>query len=170
MIRQNLKSQITLHQSKKIDIKQKRVDNIASIGYKYRMYIKELLDRLNEISDDNPIPWYPKAERVCKGFSAKTHKKRGVQNYIYIVLLKAVDKKHPGYALYVGRTSHKPEVRFQQHKDGYKASKYVIKYGLRLLPELFDHLNPMSNAESIELEVSIAKALKKAGIPTYGGH
>jgi len=133
------------------------------------MYIKELLERLNEISDDNPIAWYPKAERVCKGFSAKTHKKRGVQNRVYVVLLKDVNKRR-GYALYVGRTSHKPEVRFQQHKDGYKASKYVKKYGVRLLPELFDHLNPMSNAESIELEVSIAEALKKAGIPTYGGH
>jgi hypothetical protein len=133
------------------------------------MYIKELLDRLNEISEDNPVAWYAKAERVCKGFSAKTHKKRGVQNRVYIVLLKGVNKRR-GYALYVGRTSHKPEVRFQQHKDGYKASKYVKKYGVRLLPELFEHLNPMSNAESAELEVSIAEALKKAGIPTYGGH
>jgi hypothetical protein len=131
---------------------------------------KELLNRISEISDDNPIAWYPKAERVCKGFSAKTHKKRGVQNRVYIVLLKGVGKKRPGYALYVGRTANKPEVRFQQHKEGYKASKYVKKYGVRLLPELFEHLNPMSNTESIELEVSIAEALKKVGIPTYGGH
>jgi predicted GIY-YIG superfamily endonuclease len=131
---------------------------------------KELLNRINEISDDNPIPWYPKAERVCKGFSAKTHKKRGVQNRVYIVLLEGVGKKRPGYALYVGRTANNPEIRFQQHKEGYKASKYVKKYGVRLLPELFEHLNPMSNAESIELEASIAEALKKAGVPTYGGH
>jgi hypothetical protein len=134
------------------------------------MYIKELLDRLNEISDVNPIHWYPKAERICKQFSATTHNKRGVQNRIYIVLLKMTDKKRPGYALYVGRTSHKPEVRFQQHKDGYKASKYVKKYGVSLLPGLFEHLNPMSNSESIELEVRIADALKKEGIPAYGGH
>jgi len=131
---------------------------------------KELLNRINEISDDNPIPWYPKAERVCKGFSAKTYKKRGVQNRVYIVLLEGVGKKRPGYALYVGRTANNPKIRFQQHKEGYKASKYVKKYGVRLLPELFEHLNPMSNAESIELEASIAEALKKAGIPTYGGH
>ena len=130
----------------------------------------ELLNRINEISDSDPISWYKKAEKVCKCFSAKTHKKRGVQNQVYIVLLKGVDKKRPGYGLYVGRTTRKPEVRFQQHKDGYKASKYVKKYGVRLLPELFEHLNPMSNAESVELEVSIAEALKKAGIPTYGGH
>ena len=72
--------------------------------------------------------------------------------------------------MYVGRTIRKPEVRFQQHKDGYKASKYVRKHGVRLMPELFEHLNPMSNAESIELEANIAEALKKAGVPTYGGH
>lgn len=133
------------------------------------MYIKELFDRLNEISDDNPVSWYPRAERVCKGFSAKTHKKPGVQSRIYIVLLKDVNKKR-GYSLYVGKTSRKPEVRFQQHKNGYKSSKYVRKYGVRLLPGLFEHLNPMSSSEAVELEVNIAVALKKAGIPTYGGH
>jgi len=129
----------------------------------------ELRGRLSELSDDGPIPWLLRAERVCKGFSAKTHKKRGVRDRVYIVLLQGL-KRRRGYALYVGRTSCKPEVRFQQHKDGYKSSKYVRKYGVRLLPELFGHLNPMSNAESIELEASIAEALKKAGIPTYGGH
>jgi hypothetical protein len=129
-----------------------------------------LLNRINEFSDDDPIPWYRKATRVCKGFSTKTHKKPGVQNRIYIVLLKGVGKKRLGYALYVGKTIRKPEVRFQQHKDGYKASRYVKKYGVRLLPELFEHLNPMSAAEATELEVSIAEALKKAGIPNYGGH
>ena len=130
----------------------------------------DLRNRLNEVSDDNPIAWYPKAERVCKGFSAKTHKKPGVKSRVYIVLLKVVDKKRRGYALYAGKTTRKPEVRFQQHKHGYKASKYVKKYGVRLLPELFEHLNPMSGAEATELEVSIAEALKKAGVPTYGGH
>ena len=130
----------------------------------------ELNNILSEISADDPIPWFTTSKKVCKGFSSKTHKKPGVQNRVYIALLKGTNKKRPGYALYVGRTSHKPDVRFQQHKDGYKASKYVKKYGIRLLPELFEHLNPMSNAESIELEVNIAAALKQAGVPTYGGH
>ena len=130
----------------------------------------DLRNRLSELSDNDPISWYKKAEKVCKIFSAKTHNKRGVQSRIYVVLLEGVDKKRPGYALYVGKTIHKPEVRFQQHKDGYKASKYVKKYGVRLLPELSEHLNPMSGAEATELEASIAEALKRAGVPTYGGH
>jgi len=130
----------------------------------------DLLDRINELDDNGPIPWYRKAIRVCKGFSAKTHNKPGVKSRVYIVLLKVVGKKRSGYALYVGKTIRKPEERFQQHKEGYKASRYVKKYGVRLLPDLFEHLNPMSAAEATELEVVIAEALKKAGVPTYGGH
>jgi len=129
----------------------------------------ELRSKLNEISDDDPIPWYKKAERICKGFSSETHKKPGVKSRVYVVLLKNV-KGRRGFALYVGKTIRKPEERFQQHKDGYKASKYVKKYGVSLLPELFEHLNPMSAAEATDLEASIGEALKKSGIPTYGGH
>jgi hypothetical protein len=130
----------------------------------------DLLNRINEISDDDPIPWYKKATRVCKGFSAKTHNKLGVKSKVYIILLKIVGKKRSGYALYVGKTNRTPEDRFQQHKDGYKASRYAKKYGVCLLPDLFEHLNPMSAGEATELEASIAEALKKAGVPTYGGH
>ena len=86
------------------------------------------------------------------------------------ILLKIAGKKRSGYALYVGKTNRKTEERFQQHKDGYKASRYVKKYGVCLLPDLFEHLNPMSGTEATELEVSIAEALKHAGVPTYGGH
>jgi len=130
----------------------------------------ELREILSRISEGDPMPWFNTAETICRSFSARTHRKPGVQSKVYIVLLKGVNKKRPGYALYVGQTARKPEVRFQQHKDGYKASKYVKKYGIRLLPELFEHLNPMSNAESIELEANIAAALRRAGVPTYGGH
>jgi len=80
-----------------------------------------------------------------------------VKSSVYVVLLKVVDKKQRRYALYVGKTGRKPEVRFQQHKDGYKASKYVKKYGIRLLPELFAHLNPMSGAEATEWKLALLK-------------
>jgi predicted GIY-YIG superfamily endonuclease len=130
----------------------------------------DLVNRINELSDDDPISWYRRADRICKGFSAKTHNKRGVKSRVYIILLKIINKKRSGYALYVGKTIRSPEERFQQHQDGYKASRYVKKYGVRLLPEFFEHLNPMSGAEATELEGSIAEALKKEGVPTYGGH
>jgi hypothetical protein len=130
----------------------------------------DLRYRINELDDNDPITWYRRATRICKGFSAKTHKKPGVRSRVYIVLLKVVGKKRRGYALYVGKTIRKPEDRFQQHIVGYKASRYVKKYGVCLLPDLFEHLNPMSAVEATDLEVRIAETLKEAGIPTYGGH
>ena len=36
-----------------------------------------------------------------------------------------------------------PEHRFENHKHGYKAAWVVEKYGVRLMPELYEHLNPM---------------------------
>jgi hypothetical protein len=33
--------------------------------------------------------------------------------------------------------------RFENHKNGYKSAWVVKKYGVRLMPELYGHLNPM---------------------------
>jgi len=74
--------------------------------------------------------------KECAKVFLQKHTGNAVSRTVYIVLLKGVDKKRPGYALYVGRTKHKPEVRFKQHKDGHKASKYAKKYGVRLLPTI----------------------------------
>ena len=73
---------------------------------------------------------------------------------VYVVLLKPAvgklrkvraenpnrDSKKP--CLYVGLTGLKPEERFANHKAGIKAAAVVKRYGVRLLPELFTHLNP----------------------------
>jgi hypothetical protein len=40
-----------------------------------------------------------------------------------------------------------------------------------LLPELFEHLNPMRQWESLELEAALADAFQAAGVPwVEGGH
>jgi hypothetical protein len=36
-----------------------------------------------------------------------------------------------------------PAERFANHKAGMKAAAVVKRYGLGLLPELYEHLNPM---------------------------
>ena len=51
------------------------------------------------------------------------------------------DPKKP--CVYVGMTGLTPEERFANHKAGTKAAWVVKRYGLRLLPELYEHLNPM---------------------------
>lgn len=62
-------------------------------------------------------------------------------------------------------------MRFDQHMAGYKASRHVTRYGVRLLPELVSHLNPLRRWEALELEVALAEELSRAGITwVAGGH
>ena len=59
--------------------------------------------------------------------------------------------------------------RFENHKNGYKASRYVRRYGVRLLPELFAHLNPMPFEAAVEMEKDLAEDLRNAGYTVFGG-
>ncbi|MBV9841224.1 MAG: hypothetical protein JOY99_06785 [Sphingomonadaceae bacterium] len=111
-----------------------------------------------------------KAERVALGFRAESARNRGAAHSVYVVLLH--DPSRGGrWGLYVGQTSRDPDWRFDQHKTGYKASGAVRRYGVRLLPELVSHLNPMHGWESLELEAALAEAFRDAGIAWIeGGH
>lgn len=82
---------------------------------------------------------------------------------VYVVLLEDA-KGHPGYSLYVGRTGLSPRERYLNHKRSHKASRSVRKHGLGLVPALYEHLNPLESAASIDLEVRLAKALRLTGI------
>jgi predicted GIY-YIG superfamily endonuclease len=89
---------------------------------------------------------------------------------VYVVLLHNPAKRH-SHGLYVGQTSRDPDLRFDQHKAGYKASRAVKRFGVRLLPELVSHLNPMRSWEAIEMEAALAEAFRIAAIPwVEGGH
>src|SRR5580658_7642014 len=60
------------------------------------------------------------------------------------------DPKKP--CVYVGLTGLLPEERFANHKKGIKAASVVKRYGLRLMPELFAHLNPMPFEAAVVME------------------
>jgi len=60
--------------------------------------------------------------------------------------------------------------RFENHKAGYKASSVAEKYGLRLLPELYEHLNPMPYDAALQMEADLAADLRAAGYTVTGGH
>ena len=36
-----------------------------------------------------------------------------------------------------------PDLRFDRHKAGIQANRFVQEYGIRLVPELYDCFNPM---------------------------
>ena len=46
----------------------------------------------------------------------------------------------------------------------------VTRYGLRLLPELFAHLNPMPFESATQMEVDLAEDLRRVGYTVTGGH
>jgi hypothetical protein len=63
-----------------------------------------------------------------------------------------------------------PEERFANHQAGTKAAVVVKRYGLRLLPELYAHLNPMPYEAAAQMEKDLAEDLRRAGYTVTGGH
>ena len=85
-----------------------------------------------------------------------------------VLELRRFREENPGYrpgkpCLYVGVTSRNPEVRFRQHKDGYKASSIARRYGKYLLRKKFENLNPVPAAEGVTRERALAVELRRKG-------
>jgi hypothetical protein len=72
--------------------------------------------------------------------------------------------------LYVGMSGLTPEERFDHHKAGIKDASLVKRYGTRLLPELYAHLNPMPFEAAAQMEEDLAEDLRRAGYTVTGGH
>ncbi len=88
---------------------------------------------------------------------------------VYVVYLRdpAGDGK-AGY--YVGMTGLRPEDRFANHKAGVKAARVVKRFGVRLVPRLYEHLNPMTYREAVAAEPRLAEELRGRGYQVFGGH
>lgn len=78
------------------------------------------------------------------------------------------DPKKP--CVYVGMTGLAVVERFANHKAGIKAAYVVKRYGLRLRPELFAHLNPMPFTAAAAMERELAEDLRAQGYTVTGGH
>ena len=88
---------------------------------------------------------------------------------VYVVYLR--NPKGDGKAgYYVGMTGLSPDERFKNHKAGHKAARIVRRFGERLVPRLYAHLNPMSYQKAKEMEVALADSLRKRGYVVFGGH
>ena len=85
--------------------------------------------------------------------------------YCYVIELdssilktKIFRLQNPNYingndCLYVGQSFRKPEIRFEQHKEGYKANKYAKKFGLKLRPDLYEKYNPIpTRKDALDIE------------------
>jgi hypothetical protein len=100
---------------------------------------------------------------------------------VYVILLDSAVAKHPSIlrlntgrdpskpCVYVGMTGLPVEHRFENHKHGYKSAWTVEKYGIRLMPELYVHLNPMPYAAAAQMEKDLAADLRAEGYTVTGG-
>lgn len=81
-------------------------------------------------------------------------------------------RSNPGYitgkpCVYAGMTGLDPDVRFDKHKAGIQANRYVQQYGLRLLPELYELYNPLTYDEARSLEVELGIDLREGGFGVW---
>jgi len=72
--------------------------------------------------------------------------------YCYVYVLRSLRDKQ----FYVGLTRN-------------LSARLVRKYGVRLLPELFEHLNPMPYEHAVQMEKDLADDLRAQGYTVAGG-
>jgi len=100
---------------------------------------------------------------------------------VYVILLddavlqqRAVLRLNPNRdptkpAVYVGMTGLPVDHRFENHKNGYKSARIVRQYGVKLMPELYEHLNPMPFEAAAQMEKDLAEDLRAEGYVVVGG-
>ncbi len=71
---------------------------------------------------------------------------------------------------YVAMTGLDPEERFRNHRNGIKAARVVRKHGVRLVPRLYQHLNPMPYERAKAMEDFLSDSPRKRGYVVFGGH
>ncbi len=100
---------------------------------------------------------------------------------VYVILLDDAVARHQSVlrlnpnrdpskrCVYVGMTGLPVEERFENHRNGYRSARVVTKYGVRLMPELYEHLNPMPYAAAAQMEKDLAGDLRAQGYTVTGG-
>ena len=108
-------------------------------------------------------------------------RRRAYHHHVYVVELSRdvlneakFRRCNPDYDLrkpcvYVGMTGLSPDERFDKHKAGIKSNRFVMLYGLRLLPELYEVYNPMPYDAARDMEVELAIALRESGVGVWQG-
>src|SRR5436190_16065804 len=90
---------------------------------------------------------------------------------VYVIELDPSLRTGEKPAVYVGETTRTPEERFEQHKAGYRSSKWVRKFGVRLRPRLYRSYNPIATREeAIAIEKRLGEKLAARGYTVFGAH
>jgi hypothetical protein len=109
----------------------------------------------------------------------KPRRPRSHHYHVYVIELSAeawnvagFRNANPGYVhakpmVYVGMTGLDPDLRFDRHKAGVQANRFVRDFGVRLLPPLYEVFNPMPYEAAREMEVELAISLREAGYAVW---
>ena len=123
----------------------------------------------DEERDRKILQWQKKARAAAR-------KKRGRRLYVItldpeVLWIREFRQENPGYiegmpCVYVGMTIHEPGDRFEQHKAGYRSSKYPRKYGVELALELIDGFDD-EGLNNNEREAALADWLRDQGCAVW---
>lgn len=70
--------------------------------------------------------------------------------------------------VYVGSSARDAELRFQQHKRGYRSSGLVKRFAVRLRPDLYEDLAPLATSKlGVEAETERARELAACGFVAH---
>ena len=100
--------------------------------------------------------------------------------YVYVIELepevanlRKFRAKNPNYikgngCFYVGQSTRPPELRFEQHKEGYKSNKYAKYYGKKLRPDIYKKYNPIpSRKDALIIETYLSKKFRERGAAVW---
>jgi hypothetical protein len=123
----------------------------------------------DEERDRKILQWQKKARAAAR-------KKQGRRLYVItldpeVLWIREFRQENPGYiegmpCVYVGMTIHEPGDRFEQHKAGYRSSKYPRKYGVELALELIDGFDD-EGLKAGEKEAALADWLRDQGCAVW---
>jgi predicted GIY-YIG superfamily endonuclease len=86
-----------------------------------------------------------------------------------VIKSKKFKKRNPNMnpnkaCFYVGQTANDPNIRFKQHKNGYKSNSFVRKYGLSLQRRRYKRYNPIeSRGKAEKIEKELTEKLRRKG-------
>ena len=102
--------------------------------------------------------------------------------YVYVIELdkevlniRRFRKRNPhatneSRCFYVGQSRYEPDVRFEQHKNGHKANRYVREYGMYLRRRKYKKYNPIATREqALKTEEMLANKLVREGHAVWWG-
>ena len=127
------------------------------------------IHRLDLERDAQITEWKRQAKQA-----ARARRKRNL--YIITLHPDVLDRDefrqaNPGYVegmpcVYVGLTTHMPGDRYEQHREGYRSSKYPRLYGIELAMELMEGFDA-EGLKDAEREAALADWLRDQGLAVW---